>query len=233
MMLHSLPPESAEIPSPRYFTYPFCYQPHPLCVLAAQEVRAYLKTQKQWERELKAGKMFGVLIVAPKNNSLPPLATGVFRGATECGPGPTKVSESPFAMEGKEVGEGVFYLAAFSGTLEGKTCHPYFVPPVFDLMEPGCYFQQEQKVISSINAKITSLQAQVKESPLREKMEQVLSAYRLKMQEQKVELMYRCVTSLALRLTMALGCPTGGSMAVIWVAATPSWIMFPTANIGL
>ena len=115
---------------PEQFTYPFCYQPHPLCVMAAKEVRAYLKTQKQWAKELKAGKMFGVLVVAPKNNSLPPQS---------------------------EVGEGVFYLAAFSGTLEGKTCHPYFVPPVFDLMEPGCYFQQEQKVISSINAKITSL----------------------------------------------------------------------------
>ena len=124
---------------PQHFTYPFCYQPHPLCVMAAREVQAYLRTQKQWAQELKAGKMFGVLVVAPLQ--LPPLG-----------------------------GEKLFFLAAFSGTLEGKTRHPYFVPPVFDLMEPGCYFQQEQKQISTINARIASLQTQTGESPLRQEM---------------------------------------------------------------
>ena len=187
MMLHALPPQSAEIPSPQEFTYPFCYQPHPLCVMAAEEVQAYLKNQKQWASELKAGKMFGVLVVARRNNSLPPRATGVFRGTAECGSGPTKVSESPFAMEGKEVGGGLGFLAAFSGTLDGKTCHPYFVPPVFDLMEPGCYFQQEQEVISSVNAKIDSLQSKIKESPLRVLMQSELDAYRTEMQKQKEE----------------------------------------------
>ena len=155
--------------------------------MAAEEVQAYLKTQKQWTEELKKGKMFGVLVVARRNNSLPPRATGVFRGTAECGSGPTKVSESPFAMEGKEVGGGLGFLAAFSGTLDGKTCHPYFVPPVFDLMEPGCYFQQEQEVISTINARISSLQAQIKESPLRAQMQNELDAYRTEMQKQKEE----------------------------------------------
>ena len=152
MMLHPLPLESAEIPSPQKFTYPFCYQPHPLCVLAAREVREYLKTQPQWKKELKAGKMMGVLVVAPSLG-----------------------------------GEKMSFLAAFSGTLDGKTCHPYFVPPVFDLMEPGCHFQQEQEVISSINAKITSLQAQLKESPLRQQMQKELDAYRTMMQTAKEE----------------------------------------------
>lgn len=159
MMLHALPSESAELSLPQEFTYPFCYQPHPLCVMAAKEVQAFLKTQKQWAKELKAGKMFGVLVVR-RNDSLPPR---------------------------REVGERVLFLAAFSGTLDGKTCHPYFVPPVFDLMEPGCYFQQEQEVISSVNAQIASLQAQVKESPLREQMQRELDAYRAEMQQQKEE----------------------------------------------
>lgn len=156
MMLHALPPESAEIPSPHEFTYPFCYQPHPLCVMAAEEVQAYLRTQKQWAQELKAGKMFGVLIAAPLR--LPPLGGG-----------------------------HLGFLAAFSGTLDGKTCHPYFVPPVFDLMAPGCYFQQEQEVISSINVRISSLQTQIKESPLRVQMQKELDAYRAEMQKQKEE----------------------------------------------
>lgn len=139
---------------PQHFTYPFCYQPHPLCVMAAREVQAYLRTQKQWAQELKAGKMFGVLVVAPLQ--LPPLG-----------------------------GEKLFFLAAFSGTLEGKTRHPYFVPPVFDLMEPGCYFQQEQKQISTINARIASLQTQTGESPLRQEMQRELEAYRAMMQAEK------------------------------------------------
>ena len=141
---------------PEHFTYPFCYKPHPLCVMVAQEVQAYLKTQKQWAAELKAGKMFGVLVVAPLR--LPPLGGG-----------------------------HLGFLAAFSGTLDGKTCHPYFVPPVFDLMEPGCHFQQEQAVISSINAKIASLQVRIKESPLRQQMQKELDAYRMEMQRKKEE----------------------------------------------
>lgn len=141
---------------PERFTYPFCYQPHPLCVMAAQEVQAYLKTQSQWAAELKEGKMFGVLIVAPLR--LPPLGGG-----------------------------HLGFLAAFSGTLDGKTCHPYFVPPVFDLMELGCHFQQEQAVISSINAKIASLQVRIKESPLREQMQRDLDDYRSEMLRSKEE----------------------------------------------
>ena len=141
---------------PERFTYPFCYQPHPLCVMAAQEVQAYLKTQSQWAAELKEVKMFGVLVVAPLR--LPPLGGG-----------------------------HLGFLAAFSGTLDGKTCHPYFVPPVFDLMEPGCHFQQEQAVISSINAKIASLQVRIKESPLREQMQRDLDDYRSEMLRSKEE----------------------------------------------
>ena len=44
---------------PERFTYPFCYEPHPLCVLAAQEVQQELQRMT-----LTEGKMFGVLVVA-------------------------------------------------------------------------------------------------------------------------------------------------------------------------
>ena len=44
---------------PERFTYPFCYEPHPLCVLAAQEVQQELQRMS-----LTEGKMFGVLGVA-------------------------------------------------------------------------------------------------------------------------------------------------------------------------
>ncbi len=48
---------------PRRFTCPFRYEPHPLCVAAAGEVRRYLASQPRWRRELAAGKMLGVLVV--------------------------------------------------------------------------------------------------------------------------------------------------------------------------
>ena len=97
---------------PEQFTYPFCYEPHPLCLAAADEVRRYIDSRAEWHDELQHGKMFGVLIV-------------------------------PY-------GGGLSFLAAFSGTLDGKTQHEYFVPPVFDLMQPGCHFQQEEAAISHI-----------------------------------------------------------------------------------
>lgn len=48
---------------PKQFTYPFSYEPHPLSVMAADEVRAYISSQNQWSEELAQGKMFGVLVV--------------------------------------------------------------------------------------------------------------------------------------------------------------------------
>ncbi|HAC22139.1 MAG TPA: RNA pseudouridine synthase, partial [Porphyromonadaceae bacterium] len=48
---------------PDQFTYPFHYTPHPLCVVAVQEVQALLATKAEWKNELDKGKMFGVLVV--------------------------------------------------------------------------------------------------------------------------------------------------------------------------
>lgn len=48
---------------PSAFTYPFHYTPHPLVQLAAHEVQAYLATRTDWQTELHAGKMFGVLLI--------------------------------------------------------------------------------------------------------------------------------------------------------------------------
>ena len=59
MVVHPL---HTDIAKPERFTYPFCYEPHPLCQLAAKEVQAEIARINP-----KEGKMFGVLIV-----SLPP-----------------------------------------------------------------------------------------------------------------------------------------------------------------
>ena len=55
MIIHPL---SSDIPKPERFTYPFCYEPHPLCLLAAEEVKQEIARINPSE-----GKMFGVLVV--------------------------------------------------------------------------------------------------------------------------------------------------------------------------
>ena len=54
-VLHTL---TTDIEPPKRFTYPFCYEPHPLAVLAAEEVKRELASMR-----LTEGKMFGVLVV--------------------------------------------------------------------------------------------------------------------------------------------------------------------------
>jgi tRNA pseudouridine32 synthase/23S rRNA pseudouridine746 synthase len=49
------------------------------------------------------------------------------------------------------------FLAAFSGTLGGQTRQEGFVPPVFDLMQPGSWFLEEEAAISAINARLDVL----------------------------------------------------------------------------
>lgn len=96
----------ADLPLPERFTYPFCYEPHPLCLMAAEEVKREIERIQPTE-----GKMFGVLVVKAE--------------------------------------EGLGFLAAYSGLLEGRNDWPYFVPPVFDAQQPDGHFKQTERVISA------------------------------------------------------------------------------------
>ena len=96
----------ADLPLPERFTYPFCYEPHPLCQMAAEEVKREIERIQPTE-----GKMFGVLVVKAE--------------------------------------EGLGFLAAYSGLLEGRNDWPYFVPPVFDAQQPDGHFKQTERAISA------------------------------------------------------------------------------------
>ena len=50
------------------------------------------------------------------------------------------------------------YLAAFSGNLAGSNHHDYFVPPVYDLLNPTGYFKEEEARITEINQQISEIQ---------------------------------------------------------------------------
>ena len=127
-MIHFFKKSVSHLALPEKFTYPFHYTPHPLCVLAAEEVKKYIASRKEWQEELASGKMFGVLIVQTDN------------GITN--------------NEENQIG----YLAAFSGNLAGKNLHPYFVPPVYDLLQPEGFFKIEEEQISAINIRIRELE---------------------------------------------------------------------------
>ena len=72
------------------------------------------------------------------------------------------------------------YLAAFSGILAGSNVHPFFVPPVYDLLQPQGFFKVEEENISAINTRIEELQndadymdllRQIKEKTLQSRQE--------------------------------------------------------------
>ena len=59
-MLHAL---STSLPSPRQFTYPFCYEVDPLAEAASLELQRYIADADMMSTEKGCGKMFGVLVV--------------------------------------------------------------------------------------------------------------------------------------------------------------------------
>lgn len=63
MILHSFKQIPAPNLLPEKMNNPFGYEPHPLCVLACEELQALLAKREEWREEIDKGKMFGVLIV--------------------------------------------------------------------------------------------------------------------------------------------------------------------------
>lgn len=150
-MLHHFVQPVSSINPPEKFTYPFHYTPHPLCVIAAEEVQTYLSEQKEWEEELQRGKMFGVLVVKTPEGEL-------------------------------------VYLAAFSGILAGKNRHPYFVPPIYDLLQPDGFFKIEENQISAINLALKRKQEDIHYLKLQNQLEETKELGRQALEEARTNL---------------------------------------------
>ena len=106
---------------PRQFTCPFCYEPHPLALMAVERVQRYVASRADWADEMGAGKMLGVLVAQDEQGRLG-------------------------------------YLAAFSGNLAGSVQHDFFVPPVYDLLDPQGEFKQGELQITAINHEVERLE---------------------------------------------------------------------------
>ena len=118
---HPLDVDTAAMELPQRFTCPFCYEPHPLALMAAKRVQQYVASRDDWADELSAGKMLGVLVVRSEESQLG-------------------------------------YLAAFSGNLAGSVRHDYFVPPVYDLLDPQGEFKQGEAQIIAINHELERME---------------------------------------------------------------------------
>lgn len=124
---------------PTQFTFPFYYDPHPLCLLASQELQQYLKTQNEWRHNFgiskneiePIGKMFGVLLVQNTKN---------------------------------EIG----YLAAFSGKLAGVNQLSFFVPPIYDMLNEDGFYKKEEAILNILNDEIEQLEQNPKISELKQ-----------------------------------------------------------------
>lgn len=114
---------------PERFTFPFYYQPHPLCILAAKQLQNHLINQNQWQHNFGLsdnpnnviGKMFGVLLV-------------------------------------KNAQDELGFISAFSGKLAEQNHIQGFVPPVFDLLADDSFFLSEKVAINNQNEEIKALE---------------------------------------------------------------------------
>lgn len=74
-----------DIVKPEKFTYPFCYEPHPLCLLVTKEVQVYISSHEEIKKDADHGKMFGVLVCEDKEGNLGFLAaySGLLAGRND------------------------------------------------------------------------------------------------------------------------------------------------------
>ncbi len=115
---------------PEKFTFPFLYEPHPLAVEAAEQLKSYLDGFDNWFYDLNLGpenyqhplgKMFGVLVVMDQNGELG-------------------------------------HLWAYSGVITGEQKNTEFVPLVFNMFSADSLYAQENSKLDDLNKKIDSLE---------------------------------------------------------------------------
>ena len=122
---------------------PFDYEPHPLCQLAAEEVQRHIASQQgEWREEADRGKMFGVLVAHPSSLTSHP----------------------------SSLAPNLCYIAAYSGQICDRAGDDYFVPAVFDYLQPDGYFKTHEAEISEINHEIALVSTDSRRLELRQQL---------------------------------------------------------------
>ncbi|MBD0832765.1 pseudouridine synthase [Aestuariibaculum sediminum] len=129
-LFHPLPNDK-KVALPKKFTFPFYYQPHALCIEAANDLQSYLESQRDFIHNfglnpkldgLIIGKMFGVMVVEDQDGDLG-------------------------------------YLAAFSGKLAESNYLKGFVPPIFNTLNIEGFYKKGEAKLNAINRKIEALES--------------------------------------------------------------------------
>ncbi|TXC76987.1 RluA family pseudouridine synthase [Luteibaculum oceani] len=157
-LFHKLEFNEEEIEIPQKFTFPFNYSPHPLSVLAVDQLKTFLASENDIPYDfgigvnsMGFGKMFGVLVVRNPDN---------------------------------EIG----FLAAFSGQLGAQSRHHNFVPPIFDMYEQDSYFHNGMKAVSAITTEIEHLEGASEISIAKQELESVKQEAELDLKRLKKEI---------------------------------------------
>ena len=145
---------------------PFDYEPHPLCLLAAEEVQRHIASQQgEWRQEADRGKMFGVLVAHPQPF---PKGREANKSASSASKTDPRSGNTPFPLG--RVGDGLFFLAAYSGQICDRAGDDYFVPAVFDYLQPDGYFKTHEAEISEINYEIAIVSTDSRRLELRQQL---------------------------------------------------------------
>lgn len=128
------------------FTNPFRYVPHPLVRKAAGiAMRRVSCLADDLRRAFEEGKMMGVMVVEV----------------------PSEIRDfNDWLCEDERLG----FLCAFSGSVAGRGAVEGFVPPIFDLCEPGGYYRARESEISILNRRIACLEGFSELAGLREEL---------------------------------------------------------------
>lgn len=83
------------------------------------------------------------------------------------------------------------FVAAFSGNLAGCNNHDFFVPPVYDMLQPGDFFRRGEAAITALNKEIDELCSSVEYRNARSAYDEALAAAEVEMSEFKARLKER------------------------------------------
>ena len=115
---------------PEKFTFPFYYDPHELSKIAVQELQDYLQSQTDFEH----------------NFGLDETQTGLVIG------------KMFGVLVVQNVQNEIGYITAFSGKLANSNQHPYFVPPLFDMLLEDGFYRKGEEINISVNNRVEAIE---------------------------------------------------------------------------
>lgn len=140
------------------FTFPFSYTPDALSLLAMEELQNYLENQNDFNHPF----------FEQENKN----AIGKMFGV--------------LVVENQQKQKG--FLAAFSGKLANSNSHPFFVPPVFDMLTEKSFFLKEEEHLNDLNAKIKNLEENQSFKDLQHRLEHLKNTSNHEIENKKSEL---------------------------------------------